>query len=114
MTWNVVLAVKTSAEARTPVYFSITGAAAAAVVTLEQRAQRVSACASVVVSRALIGLSFRGVEERIEAIPASTASWTAGRSVASRKSMVRPADGAAGVASREAGSRAASATSRRA
>lgn len=31
MTWNVVLAVKTSAAARTPVYFSITGVAAAAV-----------------------------------------------------------------------------------
>jgi hypothetical protein len=32
MTWNVVLAVKTSTPARTPVYFSITGAAAAAAI----------------------------------------------------------------------------------
>ena len=32
MTWKVVLAVKTSAAASTPVYFSITGFAAAAVV----------------------------------------------------------------------------------
>ena len=31
MTWNAVLAVNTSAEARTPVYFSMTGAAVAAV-----------------------------------------------------------------------------------
>ncbi len=32
MTWKVVLAVNTSAAARTPVYFSITGSAAAAVI----------------------------------------------------------------------------------
>jgi hypothetical protein len=30
ITWNVVLSVKTSAAASTPVYFSITGAAAVA------------------------------------------------------------------------------------
>jgi hypothetical protein len=32
MTWNVVLAVNMSAAASTPMYFSITGAAAAAVI----------------------------------------------------------------------------------
>ena len=32
MTWKVVLAVNTSAAASTPVYFSITGVAAAAVI----------------------------------------------------------------------------------
>jgi hypothetical protein len=35
MTWNVVLAVTTSAAARTPVYFSMTGAAAAAVIAFQ-------------------------------------------------------------------------------
>jgi hypothetical protein len=33
ITWNVVLSVNTSAAARTPVYFSIRGAAAVAVIS---------------------------------------------------------------------------------